>query len=253
MNKGHETEMEDFPRKKTYQILTGEKALNTFSDLSKLNQEQSRNIRRNVLKATAETKKYLFASKSKLTTNFWFMVLAPVITIFIFIVGYSIDVAISDSPEHVAKWSNIGSIWVDPLYPQARGGVKELIRILAAVFMALITVVGIIVQLSSNRFSPDVANLFLNDRFVQFMVGFYTTSLIYIGSVNFVISKVYIPRIAAVVAYLWVFMDTLLIFPFLNYVFDFLNPTKIVTKFGERATEGISPVSYTHLRAHETP
>lgn len=105
-------------------------------------------------------------------------------------------------------------------------------EVIAAILGIVITVASIIVQLAANRYTPRVTEMFFRDRTNLAVMGFFVVSAVFSLWVNFSIrtdpSGSSVPRWGVLVTMGLLTMSLLLMAPYFAYVFDFLEPYKIV-------------------------
>ena len=111
---------------------------------------------------------------------------------------------------------------------QARNTLGGLGEVMAAVLGLALTVSSIIVQLAATRFTPHITSLFFRARTNLLILGFFVTSSVYVLWVNFSVGETYLPRWGVLFSMLLMTASLLLLFPYFAYVFDFLDPEKIV-------------------------
>lgn len=109
-----------------------------------------------------------------------------------------------------------------------------LATLLAAVFGIVITVVSIIVQLSSERYT-GVARLFLRDRINLAVMGFYVVGCVTAVWLSLSLKTDYVPRVATGVQLLITTAGLVLMAPYFGYVFWFLDPINIVARLRREA------------------
>jgi hypothetical protein len=111
---------------------------------------------------------------------------------------------------------------------QARNTLGGLGEVMAAVLGLALTVSSIIVQLAATRFTPHITSLFFRARTNLLVLAFFVTSSVYVLWVNFSVGESYLPKAGVLVSMLLMTASLLLLFPYFAYVFDFLDPEKIV-------------------------
>ncbi|MEM6292359.1 MAG: DUF2254 family protein [Myxococcota bacterium] len=111
---------------------------------------------------------------------------------------------------------------------QARNTLGGLGEVMAAVLGLALTVSSIIVQLAATRFTPHITSLFFRARTNLLVLAFFVTSSVYVLWVNFSVGESYLPKSGVLVSMLLMTASLLLLFPYFAYVFDFLDPEKIV-------------------------
>ena len=125
---------------------------------------------------------------------------------------------------------------------QARNTLGGLGEVMAAVLGLALTVSSIIVQLAATRFTPHITSLFFRARTNLLVLAFFVTSTVYVLWVNFSVGESYLPQSGVLVSMLLMTASLLLLFPYFAYVFDFLDPEKIV---GRIMVDGLSAATPT--------
>jgi hypothetical protein len=130
----------------------------------------------------------------------------------------------------------------------------NLSQVLAAVLGIVITVVSIIVQLAATRYTPRVAEMFFRDRTNLGLLGFFVISCINAVWVSISVGKEFMPRISITVTLILVTASLLLMVPYFAYVFDFLDPDRIVGRIREHAVASadVSPTLTVTERQQQT-
>lgn len=115
---------------------------------------------------------------------------------------------------------------------QAQNTVGGLGEVMAAVLGLALTVSSIIVQLAATRFTPHITVLFFRARTNVMVLGFFVVSTVFVVWVNFSLDGAdYVgPRWDVLFSMLLMTASLLLLFPYFAYVFDFLDPNKIINR-----------------------
>ena len=113
----------------------------------------------------------------------------------------------------------------------------NLAQIIAAVLGIAITVVSIVVQLAATRYTPRVADMFFRDRTNLTVMGFFVVACINAVWVSLSVSHDYVPVATVVVTVGLVTASLLALMPYFAYVFDFLDPEKVVARIGQQTLE----------------
>ncbi|CAN5632538.1 hypothetical protein BH23GEM10_BH23GEM10_00320 [soil metagenome] len=111
-----------------------------------------------------------------------------------------------------------------------------LATVLAAVFGIVLTVVAIIVQLSSDRYT-GVARLFLRDRINLAVMGFYVVGCVTAVWLSLSLTGDYVPRVTTAAQLLITTAGLVIMAPYFAYVFWFLDPLNIVVRVRREAIE----------------
>ncbi len=125
---------------------------------------------------------------------------------------------------------------------QARNTLGGLGEVMAAVLGLALTVSSIIVQLAATRFTPHITSLFFRARTNLAILGFFVTSSVYVLWVNFSVGDHYLPHWGVLFSMLLMTASLLLLFPYFAYVFDFLDPEKIVGRIMDHGLAAASPL-----------
>ena len=117
----------------------------------------------------------------------------------------------------------------------------SLAQVIAAVLGIAITVVSIVVQLAANRYTSRVTDMFFRDRTNLFVMGFFVVACIEALWVSFGVGKEFVPRGTITVALVMATASLLLLIPYFAYVFDFLDPEKVIARIGAQTLESAAP------------
>ena len=113
-------------------------------------------------------------------------------------------------------------------------------QVIAAVLGIAITVVSIVVQLAATRYTSRVADLFFRDRINIGVMGFFVVACVEALWVSMTVRKDFVPQATIVATVLMASTSLLLLVPYFAYVFDFLDPEKVIARIGvqtlDRAT-----------------
>ncbi|HLK88617.1 MAG TPA: DUF2254 family protein [Polyangia bacterium] len=116
----------------------------------------------------------------------------------------------------------------------------SLSQVIAAVLGIAITVVSIVVQLAATRYTSRVADLFFRDKINLGVMGFFVIACVESVWVSFVVRTDYVPQVTIAATAFMSSASLLILVPYFAYVFDFLDPEKVIARIGvqtlERAT-----------------
>lgn len=143
--------------------------------------------------------------------------------------SYALDYFVTGGSHGSAFHQGVLSRYLDFDPSSITDAVSALAAMVAAVLGIVITVVSIIVQLSSDRYT-GVASMFLRDRLNIGVMGFYI-----IGTVVGVLLSVslkgdYVPRATLTVMLSITTFGIVLMAPYFGYVFWFVEPRNIITR-----------------------
>ena len=125
------------------------------------------------------------------------------------------------------------TISADELRPAIANISRTLNQLIAVVIMAL----AIAVPLTANMYTPKLLEIFLGDRLNRIVLGLILFSTVNTLWVAARVANGRVPRFGVVLTFVLLLACFAVLVPYFFYVFRFLHP---------------GPVSYTHLRAHET-
>jgi hypothetical protein len=108
-------------------------------------------------------------------------------------------------------------------------------QVVAAILGIVITVVSIVVQLAATRYTPRIADMFFRDRTNLGVLAFFVVACINAVWVSISVEKEFVPRISIIVTMGFVTASLLMMVPYFAYVFDFLDPDRVVGRIQEQA------------------
>ncbi len=115
---------------------------------------------------------------------------------------------------------------VDPgILANVLGGLTQ---VAPAILGITVTVIAIIVEMASNKYSPKVMDLFVGDR-----RNFWAMALFVIASVNsiwvaHIVTPEFFPFVSIIVNALLVVTSLLLVIPYFSHIFNFLHPNNFI-------------------------
>jgi len=116
----------------------------------------------------------------------------------------------------------------------------SLSQVIAAVLGIAITVVSIVVQLAATRYTSRVADMFFRDRINLAVMGFFVVACLEALWVSLTVRKDFVPQATITATVIMASGSLLGLVPYFAYVFDFLDPEKVIARIGaetlERAT-----------------
>jgi hypothetical protein len=113
----------------------------------------------------------------------------------------------------------------------------SLSQVIAAVLGIAITVVSIVVQLAATRYTSRVADLFFRDRINLGVMGFFVVACVEALWVSFTVRRDYVPQATITATVIMASGSVLLLVPYFAYVFDFLDPEKVIARIGAETLE----------------
>lgn len=131
---------------------------------------------------------------------------------------------------------------LDLLTPGSQGitdALGSLGEILAAVLGLSITVVAIVLQLASQRYSPKIVDLFMRDPTNAKAFGFMVVSCIYVIILPVFAGQQEIPMVATWAGLMLAVINFGLLLPYFSHVFEFLQPNNFITQIKAVARESL--------------
>jgi hypothetical protein len=134
-------------------------------------------------------------------------------------------------------WSNGGDFaYFDFEADRITDAVGTMSSMIAAVLGIIITVVSIVVQLSAERFT-HVTEMFFRDRTNRVVMGFYLVGCIAGIMVSLSLRAQFVPRVTLTAMLGIAMVSFALMAPYFTYVFDFLQPEKIIGRIRKDALD----------------
>jgi hypothetical protein len=113
----------------------------------------------------------------------------------------------------------------------------SLSQVIAAVLGIAITVVSIVVQLAATRYTSRVADMFFRDRINLGVMGFFVVACLEALWVSLTVRKDYVPQATITATVIMASGSLLGLVPYFAYVFDFLDPEKVIARIGSETLE----------------
>jgi hypothetical protein len=117
-------------------------------------------------------------------------------------------------------------------------------EIVAAVLAIAITVVAIIVELASNRYTHRVTELFVSERINFFVMGLFVVTALQGLWVSLTFDYTpggggYVPYLGISVSMIMLTICLVILLPYFNFVFAYLNPIQIVNRISRHTLDAI--------------
>lgn len=126
------------------------------------------------------------------------------------------------------------------LSPNAQGALSNMPEVITGILGITITVVAIIVELASNRYTPRVTELFVRSPVNLAVLTFYViTGLMCIWVSLTGASPEFTPRVGMAVTLCFITVSMLILLPYFAFVFGFLNPHNIIEHMANSALRAI--------------
>ncbi|HEY2746759.1 MAG TPA: DUF2254 family protein [Polyangia bacterium] len=108
-------------------------------------------------------------------------------------------------------------------------------QVVAAILGIVITVVSIVVQLAATRYTSRIADLFFRDRTNLAVLGFFVVACINAVWCSIAVAHNFLPKVSVVFTMFLVTASLLIMVPYFAYVFDFLDPDRVVGRIQQQA------------------
>lgn len=167
------------------------------------------------------------------------LLIAAVVVVF-YLLSFWLNVLTAGPHGH-----GLSDLLLNQTLDQARNTVGGLGEVMAAVLGLALTVSSIIVQLAATRFTPHITSLFFRAQTNIMVLGFFVVSTVFVVWVNFSLGgdPGYIgPRWDVLFSMIFMTASLLLLFPYFAYVFDFLDPEKIVGRITANGLYACTPL-----------
>ena len=103
----------------------------------------------------------------------------------------------------------------------------------AIAIVIVVVVVG--VQLSADRYSPRIIDIFVRDRMNTGVIGLFLASMLYTVWVSIELKEDYVPQTGVLVAAILGFIDFALLLPYLRHLFGFMRGEVVIETIHHRA------------------
>src|SRR5688572_24161559 len=122
--------------------------------------------------------------------------------------------------------------------PLIADAIAGLAGMTAAVLGIVITVVSLLVQLTSERYT-GVAQMFLRDRTNVVVMSYYVVTCCVGVFTSLALHTEFVPRATVFAILAATVLGLVIMLPYFMYVFRFLAPTNLVTRIQHQATRGV--------------
>lgn len=157
----------------------------------------------------------------------------------VFVLTFSVDSLDEQSP---------GAVWhllVHPNPSSALGALSNAAEVVAAVLGIAITVVAIVVELASNRYTHRITELFVSEPINFAVMGFFVVTALQCLAVSIVFDMDgseldFVPYFSAGVSMVMLGLSLVILLPYFAFVFSFLNPIEIVDRIRRHTLDVIA-------------
>jgi hypothetical protein len=180
------------------------------------------------------------ASSSSAATRIWLQPLCIVggACLALFVLTYMVDAGASADPRHV--WHLIAR----PNPAAAFNTLTNAGDIVAAVLAIALTVVAIVVELASNRYTHRVTELFISEPINFAVMALFVVTTVQGAWVTLTFDWTpehggFVPNAGVIVSMTLLTLCLLILLPYFNFVFAYLNPISIVDRISKHALRTI--------------
>jgi len=121
----------------------------------------------------------------------------------------------------------------------AQGALSNMPEVIAGVLGITITVVAIIVELASNRYTSRITELFVASGTNQLVLGFFVVTGTLCIWVSLSGSSDHNPHVGSIVTAVAISACMLILLPYFAFVFAFLNPSNIIDRMAASALRAV--------------
>jgi hypothetical protein len=181
----------------------------------------------------------------------WVVPSAVLIGAFALVYGLTvgIDFFFHSAPVAGQEPRSFFSVLFRPEFGEAKDVLGTIGQVVPGVLGIAITVVAIIVELSSNRYTSQVTDLFIHDRTNFVVIGLFVIASIYPLWVQASAGGGYVPTTGLLVSLLLASASILLLIPYFSYVFTFLAPANIIDTIRQNVRRAITSEALRKTRA----
>src|SRR3954468_4389492 len=133
------------------------------------------------------------------------------------------------------SWAGINNAkLVDVLSPMARAYNNVLAMVIATI--------GLAIPLTSNMHTPKLIEMFLRDRVNRWVLSIMALGAANVLWVDYMIGPQFAPTIALSIAIFLALVGWAILIPYFFYVVRFVDPSRLITRLRESATQIGKPV-----------
>eukprot|EP00727_Mastigamoeba_balamuthi_P005802 m51a1_g1841 hypothetical protein (768) ;mRNA; f:565696-568463 len=128
---------------------------------------------------------------------------------------------------------------MNPNPDQARGVMDAVTNTMAFMFGLLVTVIGIVLQFASDKITSHVTSLFFKSRVILGALAYVLVSNAFALWVDQECGPFHSPRIAVLLSVVMVDLQVVMLFPFLAYLFYFLDAEQVITNIARHGLDAV--------------
>ncbi len=148
----------------------------------------------------------------------------------LFVVFFLLDYALYGEPG--SFWAIVLETlgWYEDKNSASPAAIDPIPEVVAGVLGIAITVVAIIVELAANRYTSRVVDLFVADRTNLLVMGLFVVSCVFTLWVVKTDTAMFTPHLGFAMSLILMTVSLLILVPYFNHIFEFLDPKNIIAK-----------------------
>lgn len=160
--------------------------------------------------------------------------------IIVFAISFALDAYDEANPSAVA------GLILNPNPASALGAISNAAEVVAAVLGIAITVVAIVVELASNRYTHRITELFVAEPINFGVMGFFVVTALQCLAVSVLFDMGdqaavgFVPIVGSIISMVMLGLSLVILLPYFAFVFSFLNPVEIVDRIRRHTLDVIS-------------
>ncbi len=157
----------------------------------------------------------------------------------VFALSFLLDVHDEANPSAVL------GLLLNPNPSSALGAISNAAEVVAAVLGIAITVVAIVVELASNRYTHRITELFVAEPINFAVMGFFVVTALQCLAVSVLFDMGdgatvgFVPIVGSIVSMVMLGLSLVILLPYFAFVFSFLNPIEIVDRIRQHTLDVI--------------
>lgn len=172
------------------------------------------------------------ASRRSSPFRIWLLPFSLLLGTAVAVFAFTFSIDAFDEPTPSAVWR----LLIDPNPGSALEALSNAAEVVAAVLGIAITVVAIIVELASNRYTHRITELFVSEPINFGVMGFFVITAVQCVAVSIFFdmgddaTTGFVPLFSAGVSMIMLGLSLIILLPYFAFVFSFLNPIEIVDR-----------------------
>lgn len=135
-----------------------------------------------------------------------------------------------------ADSTSIYTLWTDPRSAEFLAGTAE---VTVAVLGITLTVVAILVELATRRYTSRIAQLFMRDPINSLVLGGFVVTVVLVMWVDMSLHGPHYPEVMVLVAMSALSLAVLGLLPYFGYLFGFFSPSHVISRVRRQAERAV--------------